>query len=662
MRLIDRPVVDRAESHTFPSTAAFILSAIGFAIGLGNLWRFPIFVYRHGGGAFFVPYLFGLLFLGIPLLTLETGIGNASQRGPIGAFGHINKHFRGIGAAAVYNAFVTSTYYAAILAWGLVYLIESFYSNLPWDVEIVEGETYNITLLDKPTEHFYDDVLLESGDPSSTRIISSALFGANFAMWVFSYLAVFNGTKTVGYITYVTVTAHIIMLLVLLIRGATLDGAEEGISVYIGTWEFSNLSQGQMWLDAISQIFFSLGLAFASLITFGSYTPRGFSVVKNSVIVAAGNSTFSFFTGFAVFEILGWFSNLTGVPIEDVTDGGSSLAFIVYPTALAELPAPQFFNILFFLTIFFLGIDSLFGGMEGVTGGIDDTKYMPYLKDLPKLKIGLVYALAWLLSIWYVSDVGLYLLDAVDHYIASYCLLAVGGMEAFALSWIHRHDTMVDMLGRKCMLIFEVSYIGAIVSGSIIAILLTNPIGGTIAAPIGFGCGFGIFIIGTFFAVVAGHKFSGLDMSTVFDKLFNFQIDEICCWINSTVTQDGTNGNRQIPRVWNFFIKFVIPATTMILIIINIYLRTEEGPYGDYPTFYQAVGSLVVLGAVGLMVLGAIYPSIFDGPEDVNSQNHDPKKEIDFSELPEPIACESQMSDAITSEFGISEKDTQDAL
>eukprot|EP00127_Corallochytrium_limacisporum_P000604 Clim_evm3s22 gene=Clim_evmTU3s22 len=659
MRLVDRPVVDRADSHLFPSTISFILCAIGFAIGLGNLWRFPIYVYRYGGGTFFIPYLFGLIALGVPLLTLETGIGNASQKGPIGAFGHINRRFSGIGAAAVYNAFVVCTYYSSILAWGLVYLVESFYNDLPWDVDIVEGETYNITLLDKPNDYFYDSVLMASEDPGSTKVISSALFGALFAMWVFSYLAVFNGPKTTGYITYITVSAPIVMLAILLIRGSTLEGAGDGITDYIGTWDFSELKNGQMWIDAISQIFFSLGVAVASLISFGSYTPRGFSVVKNSVIVAVGNSTFSFFAGFAVFEILGWFSNLTGVPIEDVTQSGPSLAFIVYPTALSQLPAPQLFNVLFFLTIFFLGIDTLFGTMEGVTGGIDDTKYMPYLKDVPKIKIGIVYALAWLLSIWYVSDVGLYLLDVVDHYLASYCLLVVGGMEAVTVSWIHLHDTMMDMLGRKCIITFEVTYLGCILVGVVISIALNGPVDGQLAALIGFVCGFVVFIVGTLFAVVAGHKFSGLDMSTVLDRLFNFQADDIRCWINNTVTQNSTNGNLQIPRVWNFFIKFVIPATIIILIIENIYLSVEIGPYGGYPTFYQVVGGLVLIGAIGIMILGAVFPSILDGPE-INANGE--KGVEDSSELPEPIVCESQVSETITSEFGVNEKYGQDAV
>eukprot|EP00127_Corallochytrium_limacisporum_P005945 Clim_evm22s215 gene=Clim_evmTU22s215 len=615
MGLQDQAVVDRDATHTYSGRMAFILSAIGFAIGLGNLWRFPIYVYRYGGGAFFIPYIFGLIFLGMPLLLLETGIGNAAQAGPVAAFGFINPRFRGIGAAAAYCAFVTCTYYSSILAWGLVYLVESFYDELPWAVNVDPSQTYNASILDGPNDHFYDDVL-KSSDPSETEIIVSSLFAGNLIIWVVSYLAVFQGAKITGYVAYVTVTAPIVLLLVILIRAASLEGAKDGINVYIGTWEFSKLQDGEMWVNAISQIFFSLGVGFASLIGFGSYTHRGFNVVSNSIIVGVGNSVFSFFAGFAVFEILGWFSNLTGVPIQDVTPAGPSLTFIVYPTALAELPAPQFFNVLFFLTIFFLGVDSLFGLMEGTVAGINDTKYLSFLNHVPKFKIGVIFAFGWLFSIWYVSDAGLWLLDVVDHYVANYALLFVGCAEAFSLSWVHLHDDMVDRVGFKSMMLFEIAYLGGIFIGTIVCMFVTETLGGAAAVGVGFGVGIGVFVLLTALSVSAAISHSGLSVMEVLDLLCNYQIDDVRTWINKTVTQGYTNGNMQIPRFWNLMIKFVVPGTIITLILINARYRVIDGPFGGYPDFYTFVAALVILGAIGLFMLGVFFPECYAPADD----------------------------------------------
>jgi SNF family Na+-dependent transporter len=112
--------------------ASFILACVGSAVGLGNVWRFPNLVYKFGGGTFFIPYLMALIFIGIPLLILEFGLGQAYQSGDIIAFGTIHKRLRGVGFASVFEAFMVVVYYNAIIAWSLRYFGGCFQYPLPW--------------------------------------------------------------------------------------------------------------------------------------------------------------------------------------------------------------------------------------------------------------------------------------------------------------------------------------------------------------------------------------------------------------------------------------------------------------------------------------------------------------------------------------------------
>jgi SNF family Na+-dependent transporter len=129
-----------------------------------------------------------------------------------------------------------------------------------------------------------------------------------------------------------------------------------------------------LWVEAASQIFFSLSPAWGVLITFGSYLPQKEPVLQDAVIIALVNSATSIFAGFVVFSVLGHMSETTGVPIEDVAVGGPSLAFIVFPEALTTLPAPYFFAVLFFLMLVLLGIDSAFANVELIVASLQESK------------------------------------------------------------------------------------------------------------------------------------------------------------------------------------------------------------------------------------------------------------------------------------------------
>ncbi|RXN30007.1 sodium- and chloride-dependent GABA transporter ine-like isoform X1 [Labeo rohita] len=118
--------------ETWGRRLEFVLASIGYAVGLGNVWRFPYLCYRSGGGAFLIPYLIMLFLCGIPLLFMEFTVGQYTRLGPVHAVAKICPLFKGVGLATVVISYVLCTYYNVLMTWALYYLLHSFSSSLPW--------------------------------------------------------------------------------------------------------------------------------------------------------------------------------------------------------------------------------------------------------------------------------------------------------------------------------------------------------------------------------------------------------------------------------------------------------------------------------------------------------------------------------------------------
>lgn len=132
----DKDEVAGAPRQRWAGSVTFVLAAIGSAIGLGNFWRFPYLTYKWGGGIFFIPYLFALFFLGLPMMMLELSLGQLFQRGDIGVFRGIHPKLYGVGLASVFSAFAINIFYTYLIAIALVYFVASiFYNPAPWSVQ-----------------------------------------------------------------------------------------------------------------------------------------------------------------------------------------------------------------------------------------------------------------------------------------------------------------------------------------------------------------------------------------------------------------------------------------------------------------------------------------------------------------------------------------------
>lgn len=124
-----------APRQRWAGSVTFILAAIGSAIGLGNFWRFPYLCFKWGGGIFFIPYLFALFFLGLPMMMLELSLGQLFQRGDIGVFRGIHPKLYGVGLASVFSAFAINIFYTYLIAIAGVYFFVSFKPIAPWSVQ-----------------------------------------------------------------------------------------------------------------------------------------------------------------------------------------------------------------------------------------------------------------------------------------------------------------------------------------------------------------------------------------------------------------------------------------------------------------------------------------------------------------------------------------------
>ena len=418
----------------------FVLAAIGSAVGLGNLWRFPYELYDHGGGAFLIPYIIAVFVVGLPMLILEFSLGHFTQRAAPDAFGRCHKKFEFVGWWGIILGFVIVTFYAVILAYCFSFLYISVRGiltggRLPWAGEGLEG-------VQKAKDFFYETYL---GYTPGTALgsIRWNIFWPLVAAWLVMYLCIFRGVRLVGKIVWLTVPLPWLMLLILTVRGLTLPGSIKGLSYYLNpVW--SELAKPTTWQFAFGQAFFSLSLAFGGvMITYASFLHRRSDLNNNAAIICLADFGTSFVAGLAIFATLGAMAFVTGqagwpVGVSEVVEGGPGLAFVAFPYALAQLPYSAWFSFVFFFALVTLGIDSGFSITESVLASIVDktgwrrSVVLPVM-SLVGLAIGLVF----------ITRGGLNWLGVIGNFIdGTWGLAWLGLLECLVLGWLYRIDRL----------------------------------------------------------------------------------------------------------------------------------------------------------------------------------------------------------------------------
>uniref|UniRef100_A0A8C6XXT7 Transporter n=1 Tax=Naja naja TaxID=35670 RepID=A0A8C6XXT7_NAJNA len=442
--------------ETWGGKYEFLLSCLGYCVGLGNVWRFPYLCYRNGGGVFLIPYTIMLVFTGLPLFLMELSLGQYGATGPISVW-KCCPLLKGIGVGMLVVSSLVSLYYNVIIAWTFYYVSMSFQSPLPWSCDAPHNRPLSL-------EHSGSCPLLPSsassqrvlgvvhssglGDPGPVR---EPLALCLLLAWAVIFLCTLKGIRSSGKIVYFTATFPYVVIVVLVIRGATLEGSIEGVYFYLSA-DWSRL-QSKVWNDAASQIFYSLGIGFGGLLSMASYNKFDNNVIRDTLVIGIGNCCTSFFAGFAIFSVLGHMAWRKKVPVGRVADSGPGLAFVAYPEALALLPGSSFWSILFFLMLFTLGVDTLFGNMEGITTAVMDE--FPALRGWRRKSLflgGLCFAF-YLLGLLLITEGGIYWFTLIDAYSTSFGLIIVALFMCLGVAFCYGVNQfcqdIVDMI-RQC--------------------------------------------------------------------------------------------------------------------------------------------------------------------------------------------------------------------
>ncbi|XP_078543796.1 sodium-dependent neutral amino acid transporter B(0)AT1-like isoform X7 [Lissotriton helveticus] len=269
--------IEKDEANERPkwdNKAQYMLTCVGFCVGLGNVWRFPYLCQSHGGGAFMIPFLILLVVEGIPLLHLEFAIGQRLRKGSVGVWSTIHPYLKGVGIASMLVSFLVGLYYNTIIAWVMWYFFNSFQEPLPWsDCPLNFNKTGFVPECadSSPVDYFwYRETLNISTSIDDSGSLQWWLVLCLACAWAVLYVCTIRGIETTGKAVYVTSTLPYLVLTIFLIRALTLKGSVSGI-VFLFTPDLAELANPVTWLDAGAQVFYSFSLAFGGLISFSSY-------------------------------------------------------------------------------------------------------------------------------------------------------------------------------------------------------------------------------------------------------------------------------------------------------------------------------------------------------------------------------------------------------
>ncbi|KAL5972168.1 Sodium and chloride-dependent GABA transporter 3 [Taenia solium] len=383
---------DMVERSEWDRPVQFILSLVGYAVGLGSIWRFPYIAMINGGGAFLVPYIIFMLFCGIPFCYMEFTLGQFTGLSPVKSFEFLPL-LKGLGWSMLLVSGMLCVYYNIVMAWVIFYFTQSFQWNLPWKscnnswntptcfsyMQMTNLSSIRANGTSSTMEFWNHRVLEISASIDQIGGVNWNLFGCMVAAWAITFLCLFKGIKSSGkvgrppwrlfsclitsypiyslsrlgisryllIVVYVTALAPYLFLTLLVIRGVTLPGAFIGLEFYLKPdWEQLKSFKGLVKTNVH---------------------------FRDAVILPVVCGGTSIFGGLAVFSITGHMAYQMNS--EDVTAlmlTGPGLAFIAYPDALGRIPGAAIWTVLFFAMLFTLGLDTQFATLETMTSGFVD--------------------------------------------------------------------------------------------------------------------------------------------------------------------------------------------------------------------------------------------------------------------------------------------------
>ncbi|XP_023137412.2 sodium-dependent neutral amino acid transporter B(0)AT1-like isoform X1 [Amphiprion ocellaris] len=514
---LERMEKEEAEDRPkWDNKAQYILTCVGYCIGIGNVWRFPYLCQSHGGGAFLIPYLILLIFEGTPLLLLEFAIGQRLRKGSVGVWRAINPYLTGVGIASMLVSLLILMYYNTLIAWILWYFFNSFQDPLPWaQCPLNENRTEFVSECQRSTTvdyYFYRVTLNSSPSIAESGGLQWQIVLCLLAAWTVICICYIRGISTSGKTVYVTAILPYIVLAIFLIRGLTLKGSLTGLK-YLFTPDVDELMNPQTWLDAGSQVFYAFGIAWGGLISFSSYNPVHNNCTQDAVMLSIITGLTSIYAAAVTYTIIGFRAtenyencisenikilvNAFNLPEDSITTSnydtalnhlnssspdiilvldfktcdmqkllsegveGTGLAFIVFTEAITKMPGSQVWSVLFFIMLLCLGVSSLIGTIEGVVVPLKDLNVFP--KKWPQEALtGVTCAVIFIISLMFAQQSGIYWVTLFDTFGGSVSLLAIGFLETLTVAYIYGIDRFNKdikfMVGHKPSNFWQISW------------------------------------------------------------------------------------------------------------------------------------------------------------------------------------------------------------
>lgn len=405
------------EREQWGTRAGFLLAAVGSAVGLGNIWRFPYVAYEGGGGAFLVPYLIALLTAGIPILILAYTLGHKYRGSPPTTFLRFSRPTQAIGWWQVLISFCVAVYYSVIIAWAIRYI--GFSVGRSWG--------------DDPGS-FLQQEFLQADEPGEGLSYVPGVLWPLIAVWVVTLIILALGVRRgIERANKVFIPLLVILFVILAIRALTLPGAADGLDAFFSP-DWSAILDGEVWLLAYGQIFFSLSVGFGIMITYASYLRRRSDLTGSALVAGFANSSFEILAGIGVFATIGFMASTAGVPVNEFAEDGLTLAFQAFPEIISNMPAGDLFGVLFFASLVLAGLTSLISIVQVVISSFAERTGM---SRVPAVLIfgGFTAVVSTTL---FSTTQGVNILDAVDHFINQYGIALAALVLVIIVAWVLR--------------------------------------------------------------------------------------------------------------------------------------------------------------------------------------------------------------------------------
>ncbi len=329
------------ERERLGSRLGFILLSAGCAIGIGNVWKFPYMVGQNGGGAFVLLYLFFLLVMGIPVMTIEFSLGRASQKSPVRLYQALapkGSKWYLHGYAAMAGNYILMMFYTTVAGW----MIQYFFATAAGRFEGLDASQVGT---------IYDQIC---ADPVGMVGFTSLVVVLGF------FICSFSLQKGLEKVSKFMMLALLAIMVILAINSFTMDGAREGLSFYLkpDLGKMQEVGIGNVIVGAMTQAFFTLSLGMGGMAIFGSYIGKERSLLGESVNVAILDTFVAVVSGLIIFPACFTYGVEAG--------SGPKLIFVTLPNVFNHMPMGRLWGALFFIFMTFAALTTVLAVFENI--------------------------------------------------------------------------------------------------------------------------------------------------------------------------------------------------------------------------------------------------------------------------------------------------------